>query len=504
MDTDLIAASVRASSPEIIVIIGACAALMLSLWPHQDQQKYLTWLSLITILLASAQTLQLSPRPVNIVETTYSGMFVVDAFATYFKMLLYLGTALTILMSGKFLQTEEAVKGEYYVLLLFALAGTMIMVSGADLLIIYIGLELQALSIYVLTGFLKTRGRSVEAALKYVILGAFSSGILLYGLSLIYGLTGSTQLGVLNSALATADLSEPMLILATVFLLVGLLFKIGAVPFHMWVPDIYEGAPTPITAYLSVASKTAAFAVLLRVFMGSLIGLEPLWSSGLAAIAVATMALGSLVALVQDNIKRLLAYSSISHVGFLLLGIIAGTTSGMSAILLYLLIYTFMTLGLFAIVILLHRDVRAGEPLTLFSGLAQSHAGLAFMAMIFLFSLAGIPPTGGFFAKFYVLVALIDAGHVTLAVIAVLLSAVAAWFYLRLIMLIYIQPAEPTTGSTAAPATGPTGHARAAILLSAPMRLVLLFSFSGTVLSGIFPAWFLAMARQASLSGLGN
>lgn len=483
MDMTLVTQSVLASGPEIIIIIGACVALMLSLVPHPHQDGILVGLSVIMIALAAAMSYFLADYP----QTAYAGMFIIDGFSTFFKMILYLGTALTILMSGRYLAKEGVVKGEYYVLVLFALVGGMIMVSGTDLLIIYIGLELQALSIYVLTGFLKASVRSNEAALKYVILGAFSSGIFLYGMSLFYGLTGTTQLDQIAAALTTGDTTDPMMILATLFMVVGLLFKVGAVPFHMWVPDIYEGAPTPITGFMSVVAKAAAFAVIVRIFMDSLVTLQPIWLLSVAGIAVLTMAIGSLTALVQSNIKRMLAYSSIAHAGFLLLGLVAGGGEGMASIMLYLLIYVFMNLGLFAIIIILNRGAAFGEPIEDFSGLAKSHPGLAFMALIFLFSLAGIPPTGGFFAKFYVLVALIKAGHVTLAVVAVLLSAVAAWFYIRIIMLMYVKaPAAPME-----------------IQITMPMKLVLLVTFMGTILTGILPAWFLGLARAATTLGLG-
>ncbi len=483
MDLTVITQSVLASGPEIIIIIGACVALMLSLAPHPRQDQLLAGLSVFMIMLAAAMSYFLADYP----QTAYAGMFVVDGFSTFFKMILYLSTTLTVLMSGKYLLKEGVVQGEYYVLLLFALVGTMIMVSGTDLLIIYIGLELQALSIYVLTGFLKTDVRSNEASLKYIILGAFSSGIILYGVSLFYGLTGTTNLSEMTVSLSTQDSSDPMLILATLFTVVGLLFKVGAVPFHMWVPDIYEGAPTPITAYLSVASKAAAFAVILRVFMHDLLTLQPIWILNMAGIAVLTMAVGSFVALAQKNIKRMLAYSSISHAGFLILGLVAGGEDGMASIMLYLLVYTFMTIGIFAVIILLNKGAATGEPIEDFSGLAKKHMGLAVMSLIFLFSLAGIPPTGGFFAKFYVLTALVGKGHVVLAVIAVLLSAVAAWFYIRIIMLMYVHQ--------------PVGQAE--IRINLPIRMVLLIATVGTLLTGLLPAWFLGFAAVSLPLGLG-
>ncbi|WP_291730517.1 NADH-quinone oxidoreductase subunit N [Leisingera sp. F5] len=483
MEMTSVTASVLASGPEIIIILGACTVLMLSLLPDPGHVRWLAGLSLLMIALAAGMSWGLGGTS----QLAYSGMFAADPFSTFFKMVLYLGTALTILMSGGYLATERMVRGEYYALLLCALAGAMIMVSGTDLVIIYVGLELQALSVYVLVGFLKTNGRSNEAALKYVILGAFSSGLLLFGLSLFYGLAGTTQLQALQSALSAQDVASPLLVLAALFLVAGLLFKIGAVPFHMWVPDIYEGAPSPITGFMAAVGKAAAFAVVLRILMLDLVALDPVWRASVAAVAVLTLGLGSLAALVQDNIKRMLAYSSVAHAGFLLLGLIAGGPEGLASVMLYLLIFTFMTLGLFAVVVLLNEGAAQGEPITAFAGLARTHAALAALALVFLFSLAGIPPTGGFFAKFYVLMALIETGHAVLAVIAVLLSAVAAWFYLRIIMLMYTQaPAGP-----------------APIAVSVPLRLVLAVTLAGTLATGILPAWFLGLAQTAAAAGFG-
>ena len=483
IDLAAITQSVVATGPEIIIICGACVALMLSLVPHPRQHQILATISIFMIGLAASMSYFLSDYP----QTAYAGMFVIDNFSSFFKIILYLGTTLTVLMSGKYLVKEGVIQGEYYSLLLFALLGTMIIVSATDLLMIYIGLELQALSIYVLTGFLKSNARSNEAALKYIILGAFSSAIILYGMSLFYGLSVTTNLNQMAVALATQDLSDPMLLLATGFMLVGLLFKVGAVPFHMWVPDIYEGAPSPITAYMSVAPKAAAFAVIIRIFVVDLAILQPIWIFSIAAISLLTMALGSFAALVQNNIKRMLAYSSIAHAGFLMLGLVAGGTGGITSIMLYLLVYTFMTIGIFAVIIVLNKGASRGESIEDFCGLAQNHPALAFMSLIFLFSLAGIPPTGGFFAKFYVLTALVDKGYVELAVVAVLLSAVAAWFYLRIIMLMYVkQPTEHT-----------------AIDLNPSIRTVLLIATIGTLLAGLLPAWLLDFTANSIPSVFG-
>ncbi|AZV77341.1 NADH-quinone oxidoreductase subunit N [Parasedimentitalea marina] len=483
MDLTRIMVSVLLSGPEIIVILGACVVLMLSLVPRPGQGGLLAGLSLVMIALAAGMSATLGHTP----QSGYQGMFVVDGIATYFKLLLYLGTALTVLISGGYLGAENTDKGEYYALLLFALCGAMIMVSGTDLLIIYIGLELQALAIYVLVGFLTTNARSNEAALKYVILGAFSSGLLLFGLSMFYGLTGTTQLSAMALALGTADAGDPLLVLATLFLLVGLLFKVGAVPFHMWLPDIYEGAPSPVTGLMSTVGKVAAFAVVLRLLLHDLSALTPIWHDIVVIAAVLTMAVGSLAALVQTNIKRMLAYSSIAHGGFLLLGLLAGGSDGQASVMFYLLVFTFMNLGLFAVIVLLNQGADRGEPIWDFSGLAKTHPGLALITLIFLLSLAGIPPTGGFFAKFYVLVALVETGQVALAVIAVLFSAVSAWFYLRIIMLMYMD-------ETAHPAQ---------VLVAPAMRVVLAVTLIGTVLTGGLPAMFLDAAQAAARAGLG-
>ena len=477
MDRQMILQSILLSSPEIIVILGACLLLFVALMKNKHQANILTGLSLAIIAFAASATVMLSAEP----QSAYGGTFVVDGFANFFKAVFYVAAALVLLMSGRYLAEENIVEGEYHALILFALSGMMIMASGRDLLVIYMGLELQALAFYVLAGYLRRDPRSNEAALKYVILGAVSSGIFLYGLSLIYGLAGTTELTGLAPALSADARPEPALVLAILFLITGLVFKVGAVPFHMWVPDVYEGAPTPITAYLSVASKAAAFAIILRIFLDALSPFADIWIGALIAIAVLTMALGSFVALVQTNIKRMLAYSSIAHAGFALLGIIAGDREGIASVMLYLLIYTFMNLGIFAIVVMMRSGDVRGDEIKDYTGLATDHPLWALLTLIFLFSLAGIPPTAGFFAKFYILVALVQQGHIALAVIAVLLSAVAAFFYIRIIMLMYMTP--PTR--------------RFDLALTPFLRLALLVTGAGTVGIGLAPGWFLDQAQSA-------
>ena len=482
MDMDAIILSVIASVPELIVIVGACVLLMFTPVRGRRFGPLLFWSSLATVIAAAAATFALAGE----LRLVYSGMFVVDDFSVFFKMLFYLATGLCLLMSPRYLKEEDIARGEYYVLLLFALAGMMIMASGLDLLSIYVGMELQALCIYVLTGFIRQERRSNEAALKYVILGSVSSGIFLYGLSLVYGITGTTQLTDMAVALSSGDVHDPALMLATVFLVTGLIFKVGAVPLHMWVPDVYEGAPTTITAFMSVGPKAAAFAILLRIFLDAMAPAVDIWVVVVAVIAILTMALGSFVALVQTNIKRMLAYSSIAHAGFVLLGLVAGGPDGVASVMLYLLIYVFMNLGIFAIIIMMRSGNFSGEAIEDYAGFAKSHRGLALLMLIFLFSLAGIPPTAGFFAKFYILVALLEQGYVELAVVAVLLSAVAAFFYIRIVMLMYMkEEARPFK-----------------LALTPSLGLAITITGAGTVGIGLLPSWFLDLAQSSVFPGI--
>lgn len=470
---------VLASLPEILVITGACVLLIVGQFVRRGQEHLLVWASVAIVLIAALATVLLAAE----IRPAYRGMFIADRFAVFFKMVFYLATVLTFLLSRKYVDIEGIAISEYYVLLLFALTGMMIMASAIDLLSIYVGLELMALSTYVLTGFLRRDRRSNEAALKYVILGAVSTAIFLYGVSLVYGLTGTTALEGIAAAVAGQPL-DPALLLAVVFIVAGLVFKIGAVPFHMWVPDVYEGAPTTITAFMSVGPKAAGFAVILRVFLNPLIAASDAWII-VAAIAVATMALGSFVALVQDNFKRLLAYSSIAHAGFAVFGVVAGGADGIASVMLYLLIYAFMNLGIFSIVIMMRSGDFLGESIEDYAGLSKWHPGLALLMLLYLFSLAGIPPTAGFFAKFYVLVALVERGFVALAVIAVLLSAVAAYFYIRVVMVIYMR--EPKRAFEPA--------------LTPAVRTTLAVTAAGTIGIGLYPAWFLRLAQTSVFGG---
>ncbi len=368
----------------------------------------------------------------------FSGALTIDRFALYFNWVFELATLIVALVSYNYLEIEGEHHGEYYALLLFAQCGMFFLAAGTDLVTLFIGLELMALCFYVMVGFLRGDKRSNEAAIKYLLLGAFSSGFLVYGFSIMYGLAGSTRLRDVAAAIAARPAWDPLVFLAMTTTGVGLLFKISAAPFHMWAPDAYEGAPTTITAYLSVASKAASFAFLLRIFLGPLASARDAWEPLLAAVAILTMTIGNLAAISQTNIKRLLAYSSISHAGYMLLGLIAGNDTGIQGIAVYVMVYAFMNLGAFLVVIALRRKSIIGDDLDDMAGLMYRSPGYAVLMLIFLLSLAGIPPTAGFLGKYYIFLSLIETHHYLLAVIATLYVAVAIYYYFRIVRTMFV------------------------------------------------------------------
>ncbi len=417
-------------------------------------------------------------------QVAFAGMFIVDGYSNFFKLIFYLNIILTICISLKYIAIEKASFGEYYALLMFSTTGMMLMASAADLIVLYLGLELMALSTYILAGFMRMQPRSNEAALKYFFLGAFSSAFLLYGISLTYGLTGTTNLkGIAEALSASSIMDNPITYLGLIFIIVAFGFKIALVPFHMWAPDVYEGSPTSITAFMSVGPKAAGFAVLGRVLFDAFAGMQVQWSAILIPIAVLTMATGSLIALAQTNIKRMLAYSSIAHAGYMLLGIISGTHEGLTSTINYLMIYLFMNIGAFAIVIMLRREGFQGENLEDYMGLSKSHPLASALMLIFMFSLAGIPPTAGFVGKFYVFLEAINAGYVYLAIIAVVFSAISAFFYLRVVMYMYMKDPVKEVALTNSPTMS------FALAVTAMMVLIL----------GIFPSILLDLVRLSIL-----
>lgn len=381
-------------------------------------------------------------------ESGFGGAIRVDPFFVFFGFLFLAATALVILLSVKYLELEAEHRGEYYALLLFACVGMMFLAAGMDLVVLFLALETMAICFYILTGYLRRDRRSNEAALKYLLLGAFSSGLIAYGFSIMFGLSGSTQLEAVAAAFAGRLPGDIFALLALITVSAGLFFKIAAVPFHQWAPDAYEGAPTPITAYISVASKAASFALLLRIFLTAFWPLRLDWEGMLAGVALATLTWGNLAALQQTNIKRLLAYSSIAHVGYILLGLVAGNETGLRGIAFYLFIYAFMTTGAFAVVVLMRREGVVGDELEDMNGLIRRNPTAALLMLIFLISLAGIPPTGGFVGKYLIFQALIETDHIWLAIFGALYIVPAVYYYFRVIKHMWLteasDPVRPT------------------------------------------------------------
>jgi NADH-quinone oxidoreductase subunit N len=413
--------------------------------------------------------------------TAYGGALVLDPFSIFFKMIFLVAAALSIAISLRYLDIERENHGEYYALILFATMGMMFMAGAVDLVTLYIGLETMAIVTYVLVGFLRSNQRSNEASMKYFLLGAFSSGILLYGMSLLYGISGSTRFDDIAEALSRRPLTDPISLMAMITLSAGIFFKIAAVPFHQWAPDAYEGAPSSITTYMSVAVKAASFAMAVRIFMVAIYPLRPQWMSILAAVSVMTMTMGNIAAITQSNVKRLLAYSSISHAGYILIGFIAGNDTGLTAVGLYLFIYTFTNIGAWAVIVALRRRDVIGEHIDDMAGLYYKHPAAAVLMLIFLLSLAGIPPTAGFIGKYYLFAAAIETGHNVLAVVAVLNAAISIYFYLRIVVSMFMRDATEKTGLTFAPG------------ITIAMSVALIF----TMLIGIYPDPFIALARHA-------
>jgi len=466
--------------PELLVVGAACVLLVLDPITPSSKKDALAWMSLGALVLCFVVTI----GDLDDQVFAFSNLIVVDSYAAFWKLLLYVVSGLTILLSMTYLKEEHIDLTEYYVFILLSLAGMMIMVSGVDLLIIYLGIELMSISLYVMAGFKRFEARSIESSAKYFILGSFSSGILLYGISLLYGVAGSTRLAEIAEAVNARGVDDPMVMISMMLLIVGFGFKVAAVPFHMWTPDVYQGAPTSVTAFMAVASKAASFAAFLRVLLKGFGGVKPNWYGLILAVCLLTVALGNIVAVVQTNVKRMLAYSSIAHAGYALIGlVVAGSVAngdpivsrGVSSVMLYLAIYSFMTLGAFAIVALLRKGGLEGEELEDFTGLSKRHKGAAFLMLIFMVSLAGIPPTAGFIGKFYLFMSAVNAGLVWLAVVGLIFAAVSAFYYFRVVMVMYMR--EPSS----------TQELETRLALSPATTVVLACAVGGVVLLGIYP-----------------
>jgi NADH-quinone oxidoreductase subunit N len=459
--------------PLLLLTLFALAILLIDLMLPEDWKSLNAWTALLGLVFSAVAVyrIQMVMSGVAAVELqrtgmglsalrAYGGSLVLDPFAIFFFYLFLAAAAISILMSVRYLEIEEEHHGEFYALILFSVVGMMGMAAGYDIILLFISLELMALSTYVLVGFLRRDRRSNEAALKYLLLGAFSSGILAYGLSLFYGLSGATNLQGIVFALNQKDFTkDPIAILALLTTSAGLFFKIAAVPFHQWAPDAYEGAPHSITGYMSVAGKSAAWALLLRIFLNGLGPLRPLYIPVLIFVAIATMTGGNLAALTQTNLKRLFAYSSIAHVGYMLLGLIAGSPTqvswtGIKGILVYLLVYLFMNLGVFAVITSLRRQNIIGDELDDIAGLYFKAPTSAVLMLAFLLSLAGIPPLAGFYGKYFIFLSLMETGHYVLATLAVVYVAVAAYYYLRVANAMFMRPAADVEPVRIAPGLG--------------------------------------------------
>ena len=428
--------------PMLVLAATAAIVIVLDLLPPRERKDHLGFVSALGVVLTLVMTYWMTFSIGGGELRGFRGMVVLDPFALFFNIVIGYATGLVILLSMDYIRREGQEAGEFYILVLLSSLGMMLMASAGDLIIVFLGLETMSIALYVLTGFFRHRLEAGEASLKYFLMGAFASGFFLYGIALIFGATGSTNLDRIANAVAAGAGRDPMLAIGFGLLLVGFGFKISAVPFHMWAPDAYEGAPTSITAFIATGSKAAAFASLLRVLLTALRGAPLDWPMLMWGMAAITMTVGNVVALAQQNLKRMLAYSSIAHVGYMLVGVVAGGSLGNGAVLFYLLVYTFTTAGAFGAILLLERDGREAVQLADYGGLATRHPVLAVALSIFLLSLIGIPPTAGFVGKFYLFGAAVKSGYVWLAVIGVLNSAVAAYYYLRLIVFMYMREPE--------------------------------------------------------------
>jgi NADH-quinone oxidoreductase subunit N len=466
--------------PEIFLSVLAMALLLINVFAPNGQKSYLGYISFIGVV---ATGVLVGAGWGGYIES-FNGSVVLDNFATFFKMIFLVAAGLAILISDQYMEREGCNHGELYPMILFTVVGMMLMASGTDLMTIFLGLEVMSVSLYVLAGFNRANIKSNEAGLKYFLLGAFSTGFLLYGMALTYGATGSTRIAKIAAAVGQMSLPSAniMLVAGMLLMLTGFAFKVAAAPFHMWTPDVYEGAPTPMTAFMSAGPKAAGFAAAMRIFLVALPTLQVEWSQVLWVLAVLTMTVGNITALRQDNIKRMLAYSSIAHAGYALVGFTAGNGTGSAGVLFYMLSYAFMNIGAFAIIILVGKKGETNGNVQDFAGLGVKHPLLAAAMTIFLFSLAGMPPTAGFIGKFYLFSGAIQKGYIWLAIIGVLNSAASVYYYLRVMVYMYMKDSTEEFDW---------------MQVTAPMALCVAISVFGSLIPGIVPSVILQFAQQA-------
>ncbi len=474
--------------PAILMGLFGCGIFLFDCWlfPSAREKRYLVWFVIVAEVFVGValfrQFTYLQSSGASSVAA-FNGLLSIDGFSIFFNVMFLVAALLAALVSYRYLEEERENHGEYYGLLLMAQCGMFLLASATELVSLFIGVELMTITFYVLVGFLARDRRSNEAAIKYFVLGSFSSAFLAYGFSLLYGLSGSTRLAEIGAALAARPLDDPLFLIAIVTTTVGVLFKLAAVPFHMWAPDVYEGAPTPVTAYLAVGSKTAAIAMLLRLFQGPLAGSRETWEPMLAAAAILSIVAGNLGALSQHNIKRMLAYSAISHAGYMLLGLVAGNETGIKGVVVYAFVYCFMNFGAFLVLVGLRQRDASGETIEDLQGLMRRNGPASVMMLIFLVSLAGIPPTAGFIAKYFIFLALIETGHYVLAVIGVLFVAVAIYYYFRVVRAMFQE--ESASHLNLIPSTG--------------LRVAIAAAGAGTLGLGLAAEPFLRLAGMSIL-----
>ena len=469
--------------PEVTMLCMAMLILMADLFVDKKDRIIVYVLAQATLLVAAYFVLA---GQTNSVGYAFSGLFVDDPLSHVLKLMTLLGAAIMLVYTRHYMQLRKLFCGEYYALLLFATLGMMVMISGQSMLTIYIGLELLSLCLYALVALDRDNAKSTEAAMKYFVLGALASGMLLYGMSMIYGMTGSLDVSQIAGVLNDSNTKNPVLILGLVFVVAGIAFKFGAVPFHMWVPDVYQGAPTSITMLISSIPKFAAFAMATRLLAQGLAPLASDWSDMLLIMAVMSIAIGNVTAIAQTNLKRMLAYSTISHMGFLLFGLMSGNLNGFASSMFYISAYVLMTLAGFGMIILLSRQGFEAENLDDLKGLNQRSPWLAFLMLITMFSMAGVPPTIGFYAKFTVLQAALQAGHIIPVVFAVLMAAIGAFYYLRIVKLMYFDAPQDDSP----------------IIAPLDMRLVLSLNASALLLLGIMPQGLMNICAYAVMRSL--
>lgn len=464
--------------PEIFILVMACAVLIIDLY-LTDKNRHITYLlTLVSMVVAGVITFMGTPAAPEVV---LAGTYVNDQMAVTLKLFVFLTTAGVLVYTRQYLAERGLYKGEFYVLVLFAVLGMMVMISAHSMLTIYLGLELLSLALYALVALQRDSSAAVEAAMKYFVLGALASGLLLYGMSMVYGATGSLDLSEISQHISGVKEKDLVLLLGAVFIIVGLAFKLGAVPFHMWVPDVYHGAPTAMTLFIGTAPKIAGFAMVMRLLVEGMGDMHFYWQDFLIVLAVMSMIVGNVVAIAQTNIKRMLAYSTIAHMGFLFLGLLSGTAEGYSAAMFYTISYVIMGMASFGMIILLSRSGFEADNLSDFKGLNERSPWYAFIMLIVMLSMAGVPPALGFYAKLAVLEAVVNVGLIWLAVLAVIFSIVGAFYYLRIIKLMYFDKAEDTNPIEATP------DMRAILSVNGVMILAL----------GIFPGGLMALCANA-------